>query len=115
MNRRRFLHTLLSGVAGSILSHELDIDRLLWIPGQRTIFLPSEYPWIHDPSGLAQKEIISLIAQMELERIVPKIKMLFERDNTFYEAIRRTNVIDTRTVGGYVGVNQAHRDSHEES
>jgi hypothetical protein len=38
MNRRKFLQSLSSGVVGSVLSYELDIDRLLWIPGQKTIF-----------------------------------------------------------------------------
>jgi len=133
MNRRSFLRTLLSGVAGSVLSHELDIDRLLWISGQKTIFLSSEASWIHDPSGVAKKEITSLIVELELERIAKKIPQLFERDDAFYEMIKRsvplvssreiriplstgeTNVIDASTVGEYVGIDKAYRGSDEES
>jgi len=36
MNRRRFLATLCAGAAG----FALDPERLLWVPGKKTIFLP---------------------------------------------------------------------------
>lgn len=38
MNRREFIKLLALGVVGQ----ELDIDRLLWVPGQKTIFLPTQ-------------------------------------------------------------------------
>lgn len=38
MNRRKFLELFALGVAG----HTLDIDRLLWVPGQKTIFVPTQ-------------------------------------------------------------------------
>lgn len=37
MNRRAFLQTLAAGLTGAAL----DPERLLWVPGQKTIFLPS--------------------------------------------------------------------------
>jgi hypothetical protein len=37
MNRRAFLQALLAGSAG----FALDPERLLWVPGAKTIFLPS--------------------------------------------------------------------------
>lgn len=37
MNRRHFLNVLGAGTAGMVL----DPERLLWVPGQRTFFLPS--------------------------------------------------------------------------
>lgn len=38
MNRRQFLRNLaILGVA----SHELDIERLLWVPNHKTIFVPT--------------------------------------------------------------------------
>ena len=37
MNRRELLKLLALGVVG----HTLDVDRLLWVPGQKTIFLPT--------------------------------------------------------------------------
>lgn len=40
MNRRGFLTALGLGAAGLVL----DPERLLWVPGQRTIFLPPLYP-----------------------------------------------------------------------
>lgn len=38
MNRRQLLKLITFGVVG----HTLDIDRLLWVPGQKTIFIPSD-------------------------------------------------------------------------
>lgn len=40
MNRRGFLRALLTGTVGLIAGAELDLDRLLWVPGAKTIFLP---------------------------------------------------------------------------
>lgn len=40
MNRRDFLKRLMGGAA-AVVAHELDLDRLLWVPGEKTIFLPS--------------------------------------------------------------------------
>lgn len=39
-NRRQFLKGLLTLAAGSV-SANIDIDRLLWVPGEKTIFIPS--------------------------------------------------------------------------
>jgi hypothetical protein len=36
MNRRAFIQLLSTGIVG----YELDVDRLLWTPGQKTIFIP---------------------------------------------------------------------------
>jgi hypothetical protein len=40
MNRRAFLATLAAGAAGLVL----DPERLLWVPGAKTFFLPSPKP-----------------------------------------------------------------------
>lgn len=77
MERRSFLRLLALGVVGQ----QLDIDRLLRIPGQKTIFLPI----IH---RLTESQIVAL----ELERILPKIRTLFERDDIFYKAIKSRNI-----------------------
>lgn len=37
MNRRELLRLLTTGLVG----YQLDLDRLLWIPGAKKIFLPS--------------------------------------------------------------------------
>jgi hypothetical protein len=37
MNRRRFLQMLSAGAFGAMT---LDVEKLLWVPGQKTIFLP---------------------------------------------------------------------------
>jgi len=42
MNRRNFLARLLAGVSGAAVAATFDVDRLLWVPGAKKIFLPSE-------------------------------------------------------------------------
>lgn len=44
MNRRAFLSWLGGTAAGVALAPTLDLDKLLWIPGEKTIFLPSPRP-----------------------------------------------------------------------
>jgi hypothetical protein len=79
VNRRAFLRILALGVVG----HELDIDRLLWVPGSKTIFLPTE-----THKSLTTSQIIAL----EMERVLPKIATLFERDDTFYRLINKKDI-----------------------
>lgn len=43
IDRRRFLATLLGSAAG----YALDVDKLLWVPGARTWFLPVTKPEIY--------------------------------------------------------------------
>lgn len=69
LTRRDFLRLIALGV----VAQELDIERLLWVPGEKTIFLPSN-PTIS----------LSQIVAMEIERMLPKIRTLFERDDIFY-------------------------------
>jgi hypothetical protein len=40
MNRRDFLSRFLQTAAGAAIVHTLDVDKLLWVAGERTIFLP---------------------------------------------------------------------------
>jgi len=41
MNRRSFFQALLGG---AIAAHEFDIERLLWVPGQKKIVIPAISP-----------------------------------------------------------------------
>lgn len=70
MNRRELLKLLGMGVIG----YSLDIDKLLWVPGQKTIFLPPIN------QGISLSEIINI----EFERILPQIQTVFERSDYFY-------------------------------
>lgn len=79
MNRRQLLKLLASGVVGSTL----DVDRLLWVPGAKTIFLPT--PTIHRPTD-------AQILAFELERIIPHIKDMFEKDSRFYQRLENGKV-----------------------
>jgi hypothetical protein len=69
LTRRDFLRLIALGV----VAQELDIERLLWVPGEKTIFLPTN-PTIS----------LSQIVATEIERMLPKIRTLFERDDIFY-------------------------------
>jgi len=44
MNRRAFLGWLTGTAAGVAAAPFLDLDRLLWLPGEKTIFIPSVLP-----------------------------------------------------------------------
>lgn len=72
MNRRELLKLLALGV----IDHTLDIDKLLWMPGEKIIFLPPT-------KILTESDII----RIELERVLPKLKSLFDRDDFFYKYI----------------------------
>jgi hypothetical protein len=75
MTRRQILRLLALGV-GSL---ELDIDSLLWVPGKKTIFIPDV------PKHVSMSQIVAA----ELERIVPHIRSIFERDDLFYEVLAK--------------------------
>ena len=42
ISRRGFLWSAASAIAAGVASSELDPERLLWVPGAKTIFLPSQ-------------------------------------------------------------------------
>lgn len=44
MNRRGFIARVLSAVAAGAV---LDVDKLLWVPGAKTILIPKELPLLH--------------------------------------------------------------------
>ena len=77
MNRREWLKLILSGAAGLAL----DPEKLLWVPGQKTIFIPSG-------KILTYSQIVS----MEYARIIPHLNNVFERDDMFYKVIKSTKI-----------------------
>lgn len=58
MNRRRFFESLLGG---AIAAHQLDIDKLLWVPGEKTIFIP---PHVETFTGLTPNYYSTLLHPM---------------------------------------------------
>lgn len=84
MDRRHFLKLIALGVVG----HELDLDRLLWIPGQKKIFLPQQ--------GVSISELVAVELErvaVELERMIPKLRELFERDDYFYRVLQKQDAL----------------------
>lgn len=49
MNRRSFLTTLLGGAAGAGIAATLDQERLLWIPGAKKLFIPTQASIVTQP------------------------------------------------------------------
>lgn len=58
----------------------MDVEKLLWVPGEKTIFIPTT-------SHLNIGEIVAA----ELARLVPMMQDAFEKDETFYRIMQRFN------------------------
>lgn len=76
MDRRSFLKFLL---ATPIAAH-LDVEKLLWIPGEKTVFLP--------PYHITEAQIVV----SEWERILSLWTSMFERDDIFYNKISPSKI-----------------------
>jgi hypothetical protein len=76
MERRNFLRLIASGLIGSTV----DVDKLLWVPGAKTIFIPS----LIKPAPFTS---MGEIMRLEWENVLPGLSRLFERDDTFYRVI----------------------------
>lgn len=75
-NRRQFIRQLLS--VGLVSQFDLDLDKLLWIPGAKKIFLPS----------LSYNDILT----SEIEHILPHLTHIFENDSAFYTLIKSRDI-----------------------
>lgn len=73
MDRRRLLKLLALGVVGL----ELDIDRLLWVPGEKKFFIPT--------GNLAQE--FNRLIDLQVQRNLTELLQLFERDYRFFTMI----------------------------
>ncbi len=63
MNRRTFLAWLAGTAAGAAAAHTLDLEKLLWVPGQKNIFIPPPPTILTDrQTGIA----IRLIQQWDI-------------------------------------------------
>ena len=72
VNRRELLKLIALGVVGHNIDY--DIDRLLFVPGERTIFIPPTDSFTY-----------SQIVEIEMRRVANKLSSLFERDALFYK------------------------------
>jgi hypothetical protein len=49
-------------------------------------------PWEHSPDGYHHAVVESQVTALELEKVIPKIQRLFERDDKFYATISKRDV-----------------------
>jgi hypothetical protein len=94
VNRRRFLQIVSSS---AVSAYAFDLDRLLWVPGQKTIFIPPERKLI----------FASEVAAIELERVYRVVKELFDKDNILYKVLSDRPVYKHET-GDYKTVQIYH-------
>lgn len=117
MNRRELLKLLSLGVVG----HTLDIDRLLWVPGEKTIFLPAPKQVIYMGYWMnaVQKEFMEretdIIYWSQITRSanpLPWRQMLSRLTINPKEGLYVTNKI---AVVRNVGINQENREDGRDS
>lgn len=61
MNRRNFVAQLLAGASGAYLAQTFDVDRFLWVPGAKTIFIPEPVlpvRYVIPPHGIVIGQIL---------------------------------------------------------
>lgn len=80
INRRQFIQAISAGIAGT---YALDPEKLLWIPGQKTIFLPPA------------RELIwaSLVSPIEMNNTLELVKNLPAYDKILYDVVITDNLI----------------------
>ncbi len=54
MERRQFLKRFFAGAAGAAVAATLDVDKLLWVPGEKKIFIPPVTGWTSPIDTLKQ-------------------------------------------------------------
>jgi len=95
MDRRKFIQLLTTSAVGL---YALDPDKLLWVPGEKTIFVPP----------LKQLIFASEISALEWEHTMDILKEVYDKDKLLYEILAdkplyRHDSGDYRTVQIYHG------------
>jgi hypothetical protein len=68
-DRRRFLRWLTATAAGAALAPVLDVERMLWIPGEKRIFLPATHVMASKEFGIVVRYIKSF--DIEFDELSP--------------------------------------------
>jgi hypothetical protein len=74
VNRRRFIQIVSSS---AVSAYAFDLDKLLWVPGQKTIFVPPPRQLI----------FASEVTALEWERTMDIVKEIYEKDNLLYQVL----------------------------
>lgn len=64
MHRRDFLARLLAGATGAALAATFDLEKLLWVPGAKTILLPAQKVVTAESLGIS----IRMVRQFDIQR-----------------------------------------------
>ena len=73
-SRRGFL----SFIGAALASATLDPERLLWVPGAKTISIP-------EPRDISSEDISSEVIAAMFEQVRPKLQELFSRDDAKFQ------------------------------
>lgn len=109
MNRRGFLKLLCLAATGAALAPvlELDPERLLWVPGAKTFFLPSEpVLWnVHAPQFLLTPDWVTREALMVLKS---NLNIVGQINRSYDDGFSRL-LIGSATIGSTVNVKRPAR------
>lgn len=94
MNRRSFLRWLGGTAAGIAIATTLDIEKLLWVPGEKVIFVP---PLVTSGNVFLTSELITREAMRVLTNNLAMVRMI----NREYDAGFRFHGAPIRVVNGF--------------
>jgi hypothetical protein len=90
LGRRQFLLRLVGGIAATAVGAQLDLEKLLWIPNERTIFVPS----------------LTEFGTTDLHWMTEELARLFKKNLTFARVVNREYDLwhEPMLVGQTVGI-----------
>jgi hypothetical protein len=91
VDRRSFIRSVLALATTSVL----DVDKLLWVPGQKTIFIPTQRQVEVISSRVMRIPLAvnySAIIELEMRKVASKIPSLFEHDELLFQRLSNRKV-----------------------
>jgi hypothetical protein len=119
-DRRAFLKGFVGGLAGTAALATLDVDRLLWMPGAKTWFIPDKI-WIANPALLDTLSLEPLTGRdhirhgnpyLTLPMITREALRILENNLTFARRINREHdrlYVEGATIGDVIAVRKPPR------
>ena len=79
MNRRAFLSTLAATFGAGVISATLDSERLLWLPGQKTVFIPPPAKMFSADAAFTTDDLILSMEEFYTRFIEPHVAFEIRR------------------------------------